>query len=336
MRPFINLIVLFLLFLHTGFGQQPVDSGKAQHADTGRKSATGKDTTQVVHRSDSAINQPDSISRSDSANLAGKIIQREQFPPEIVLFQATLHASPGYLFFAHAVSRRELLHQDDSKDGLFYLFLILFIYVAATKVFFERYFYYLFSLFFRASMRRQQLREQLIQSPFPALLMNFLFILTAGLYSAYLLQTYYRQLLQMNFWILNVSCMAALLFIYVGKYFILKLAGWIFNISKATDTYLFMVFMVNKITGVVLLPVLVFLFFSGPLVQEISVTLSYILLIIFFIYRVTSTYSSVRNEIKVSVFQFFMYLCAFEIAPLLLIYKVLLNYLEKVINFANP
>lgn len=228
------------------------------------------------------------------------------------------------------------MHQDNSKDGLFYLFLFLFLYVAATKVFFERYFYYLFSLFFRVSMRRQQLREQLSQSPFPALLMNFLFVLTAGLYSGYLLQLYYHQLQQMDFWALNVSCMIALLFIYLGKYCILKLAGWIFNISKATDTYLFVVFMVNKIIGVALLPVLVFLFFSGPLVQEIWVTLSFILLIILFIYRVTSSYTSVRNEIKVSVFQFFMYLCAFEIAPLLLIYKVLLNYLEKVINFANP
>jgi hypothetical protein len=47
-------------------------------------------------------------------------------------------------------------------------------------------------------------------------------------------------------------------------------------------------------------------------------------------YRILASYRPVRNEIKLTPFYFFLYLCAFEIAPLLLIYKVLLTYLEKV------
>ena len=46
-------------------------------------------------------------------------------------------------------------------------------------------------------------------------------------------------------------------------------------------------------------------------------------------YRALAGYRPVRNEIKLTPFYFFLYLCAFEIAPLLLIYKVLLTYLEK-------
>jgi len=42
-------------------------------------------------------------------------------------------------------------------------------------------------------------------------------------------------------------------------------------------------------------------------------------------YRFIISYRPVRSEIKVNRFHFFLYLCAFEIAPLLLIYKVLLT-----------
>ncbi len=46
-------------------------------------------------------------------------------------------------------------------------------------------------------------------------------------------------------------------------------------------------------------------------------------------YRFIISYKPIRNEIKVSRFHFFVYLCAFEIAPLLLIYKVLLIFVER-------
>jgi hypothetical protein len=48
-----------------------------------------------------------------------------------------------------------------------------------------------------------------------------------------------------------------------------------------------------------------------------------------FIYRFIISYTPIRNEIKLNRFHFFIYLCAFEIAPLLLIYKVLLIFVER-------
>ena len=51
---------------------------------------------------------------------------------------------------------------------------------------------------------------------------------------------------------------------------------------------------------------------------------------VMWLYRILAAYRPIRNEIKLTPFYFFLYLCAFEIAPVLLIYKVLLTYLEKV------
>jgi len=44
------------------------------------------------------------------------------------------------------------------------------------------------------------------------------------------------------------------------------------------------------------------------------------------IYRLILSFGAVRNQVRVNFFHFFLYLCAFEIAPLLLVYKGLLLY----------
>jgi hypothetical protein len=184
------------------------------------------------------------------------------------------------------------------------------------------------TLFFRASIRQQQLREQVLQSPFPSLLLNILFIFSGGLYGAFLLRFYHYGNADL-FWIHFVYCASMLAVLYLMKYIILRITGWIFNINRAVETYLFVVFMTNKIIGIFLLPFLVLIAFSGPFLTEVGITLSIIMVCLFYIYRFIASYSTLHKEIKISGLHFFLYLCAFEIAPLLLIYKVLITYLEK-------
>jgi hypothetical protein len=220
-------------------------------------------------------------------------------------------------------------HKSSSKDYLFYLMLLLLLYFGLIKVLFEKYLNSLFQLFFRASLRKQQLREQLLQTPLPSLLLNVLFIVSAGLYASFLIR-HYHVVEQIEFPILFAICGASLTVLYAVKFALLKLAGWIFNRTNATDAYIFIVFLVNKMMGILLLPFLVIMSFStSETITEVATTISVIMIGILFIYRFVTGYRNIRHEIKLSVFHFFIYLCAFEITPVLLIYKVLLAYLEK-------
>jgi hypothetical protein len=132
-----------------------------------------------------------------------------------------------------------------------------------------------------------------------------------------------------DFWTLFLNLSLVLVAIYLGKFLLLKSAGWIFNIQRATDTYLFVVFLTNKIIGILLLPFVVTLSFSGQIVSESAMTLSLVMIVLLFVRRFAISFGPLRKEIKLNAVHFFLYLCAFEIAPLLLIYKVLLDYLEK-------
>jgi hypothetical protein len=221
------------------------------------------------------------------------------------------------------------VHRTNSTDSLFYLIVGILFYFAAIRIFFEKYFNNLMTLFFRVSLRQQQIREQVLQTPLPSLLLNILFVLSAGLYACFLLH-YSRWGAGVNFWILYLNCMALLASIYLVKFVVLKFIGWVFSISRATDIYIFIVFLVNKMLGIFLLPFLIVIIFSEEEWREVFITLSLAMVFLFWTYRILASYRPIRNEIKLTPFYFFLYLCAFEVAPLLLIYKVLLTYLEKV------
>jgi Domain of unknown function (DUF4271) len=231
-------------------------------------------------------------------------------------------------FTGRAVHLRSEKYEPVSYDAMFYLLILMLFYFAVVKLFFAKYLANVLTLFFRASMRQQQLREQVLQSPFPSLLLNNLFIFSGGLYGAFLIRFYHYGDPE-RFWIHFLYSAALLAILYLFKYLIIKTIGWIFNIGRAAETYLFVVFMTNKIIGIFLLPFLVLISFSGPLITQIAVTVSIIMICLFYIYRFIASYGTLRKEIKISGLHFFLYLCAFEIAPLLLIYKVLVNYLEK-------
>ena len=239
-----------------------------------------------------------------------------------------LHSQRDFNFTGNPLHIRAERYEAVSYDGMFYLLMLMLFYFAIVKLFFAKYLANLLTLFFKASMRQHQLREQVLQSPFPSLLLNNLFIFSGGLYGAFLLQ-YYRYGNPDRFWLHFLNCAALLAVLYLLKFVILKIVGWVFNINRAVETYLFVVFMTNKVIGIFLLPLLVLISFSGQLMTEITITISIIMICLFYIYRFIASYSTLHKEIKISGLHYFLYLCAFEIAPLLLIYKVLLTYLEK-------
>jgi hypothetical protein len=239
-----------------------------------------------------------------------------------------LKSQSYFNFFGKAVHIRSDKYERESYDSMFYLLVLMLFYFAVVKLFFGKYLTNLLTLFFRASMRQQQLREQVLQFPFPSLLLNNLFVISGGLYGAFLLRFYgFRN--PDDFWIYFLYCTVLLAVLYLLKYLLIRTTGWIFNISRTAETYLFVVFMTNKIIGIFLLPFLVLISFSGPVISEIAITLSIIMTGVFYVYRFLGAYSILHKEIKISGLHFILYLCAFEIAPLLLIYKVLVTYLEK-------
>ncbi len=234
-----------------------------------------------------------------------------------------LQSHPYYNFTQKGVYRTIVPKQERGKDGLFYLLAGLLLLLALVKLSFGRYLDNMFKVFFRASLKAKQIREQLLQTPLASLLLNIHFVAAAGLLAAMLLHEYQADPVNPGFWKLYLYCLLAIAVIYTGKNFILQFLVWSLRMKDTTDTYIFIVFLCNKVLGIFLLPLLMLIAFANESLVIIATTISYVLVVGFFLYRYVSAYGFITRELKASRFHFFLYLCAFEVAPLLLIYKVL-------------
>lgn len=217
------------------------------------------------------------------------------------------------------------VRQPRSKDLLFYALLFLFALFALLKQGFPKYFTDLFRLFFRTTLKERQISEQLMQSPVPSVLLNVFFTLSVAFYISFMVEFAGKNPVD-EFWLLYVYCVAGLSAAYLIKFIGLKISGWIFAMQGAAQSYVFVVFIINKMLGILLLPFLPVLAFSTGEVFTVALTLSWCLLGGLLLYRLFLTYAVIRNQVRVSPFHFFLYFIAFEIAPLLLVYKALLVF----------
>ena len=213
-----------------------------------------------------------------------------------------------------------------SNDWLFYVFTFLFLMGGILKTIFPKYFVGLFRVIFRSSLKQRQISEQLEQDSLPSLLLNIFFVLSAGLFTALVFEHYQLDPTG-NFWLLALYCCVSFAAIYSIKFIGIKAIGWLFDIKDVAAAYIFIVFVVNKMIGILLLPLAVIFAYTSSQLQSTALTLAACMAALLLLYRIVLTYRTVHQQVKVNPFHFFIYLCAFEIAPLLLIYKGLLVFL---------
>ena len=132
------------------------------------------------------------------------------------------------------------------------IFIVAFL--GITKAAFPKYFNAIFSLSFQATFRQIQTREQIAQNELPGFMLNLLFILSGGLFIA-LLAVYYRWSI-LPLWQLFIYSAVILSLIYLAKYLFIKFSGWAFNAKSTADEYSFIVFLVNKMLGIFLVPLM--------------------------------------------------------------------------------
>ena len=215
-----------------------------------------------------------------------------------------------------------------SGDAFFYLIAGLVLLLAFLKYFYSRYFTNLFRVFFNTSLRQSQITDQLLQAKLPSFLFNIFFVISAGIY-AYILLSNYRIFDTDNNRVVVFSSIALIGVVYFIKFCTLKFTGWITGLGEEINIYVFVIFLINKIIGIFLVPFIIILAFSEKEIVRIAAIISLMSIGIFLLLRFFRSYALVQNQLKISKFHFFLYITGLEILPLLLIYKGLMVYLTK-------
>lgn len=120
------------------------------------------------------------------------------------------------------------------------------------------------------------------------------------------------------------------LFIIIGaiiliKVFIDRLVGSLFDIDELMNIYVFQKITFKNLIGIILLPINILLIFTinpSKSIIFIIISLVFILNIIGFLTTVTNHLKAIKSNL----FYFILYLCALEIGPYVILYKVLNSY----------
>jgi len=211
----------------------------------------------------------------------------------------------------------------EDLDWLVYVMAGVVLLLGIIRLSYLKYFTDLFRAFMNPTLSQRQLKDQLSQAPFPNFLLNSFFVISLALY-LYLLM-YRQQYVPGNTaWMAIPGLILLVTVVYGVKYVMLRFCGWLFGSAELADAYIFILYLINKVLGILLVPFLVILAFCKPELSKAFMYISIFFIVLLLAYRYIRSYSVVKQYLSFSRLHFFLYLCAFEVAPVLIITKVLL------------
>ena len=311
MRIIRNFTIAFLLsFLGA--------TGHCQSADSFYLDTLDSSMTHPGNATGVAINDTASTTNT-AAGILPQIKSYQKVVDSLLLTNKYANAKEPAIFFI--ADKKEMT----GKEFMFYALCVVVFILGMFKTFYSSYFNNLFRVFFNTSIRQTQLTDQLLQAKLPSFILNIFFALSLGVYVWLLFKNYHPPRLISNNLLLPF-CIAGIGALYFVKYCILKFMGWMSGMQEAADNYIFVIFLVNKITGIVLIPFIVLLAFSAPSWTNYIVLSSLLVMGLFFLSRYVKTFGVLEHRFPLQPLHFVIYISAIEVIPILLIYKMVVDY----------
>lgn len=305
------------------------DTVKAQKR---QKSISLNDTLNRRRNSDTSIQKIASLNRLQNDSLL------KNSNPDTTAISVIAPSTSNHFDINKFLSRSRFINVKESpsffiekernpvgKEFLFYSLCAIILILGIFKTFYKGYFNNLFRVYFNTSLRQTQLADQLLQAKLPSFILNIFFALSVGIYIWLLFDIYHPPRL-ISSELLLPFCIISVALLYFFKFCILKFMGWVADISQTTDNYIFAIFLVNKITGILLIPIIILLAFMKREWVPIVANLSFMVLILFFLSRYVKSYGAIERKMPLNPFHFIIYIAGGEIIPLIILYKIALDY----------
>ncbi|HLV39476.1 DUF4271 domain-containing protein [Xanthomarina sp.] len=208
-----------------------------------------------------------------------------------------------------------------SYDFFTIIIIVSLVFVAITKLLFEKRFNHFVTILINSSYLKIYSKDQRFIDLFDSLLfVNLLF--STAIFSFISYSVLFEPLEITTPFILKL-CFVIGAFILI-KVLLERVLGSLFSIDNLIDRYLFQKTSYKNFLGLMLIPVNVILLYGINPNKSIIITAITLLLLINIIGLLTS-YKSNLNLIKRDFFYFILYLCALEIGPYVILYKVLIE-----------
>lgn len=154
-------------------------------------------------------------------------------------------------------------------------------------------------------------------TPYYFLYVNFL--LNAGFFFFLITKSFRGNLF--NNWLFLLVCFVLAWVVFLSKHLLISMMSALFNVEKDAGRYNFLIVIFNCVLGLFLLPFNFIIAFAND-IRDFLVSWTVGLVLVFYAYRAIRASRAGLNYLAVDQFHFLLYLCAVEIAPVMLIVKL--------------
>jgi hypothetical protein len=211
----------------------------------------------------------------------------------------------------------------DTPDWVFPLLILIIAAFAWLRTFYHKYFNQLITAFFNNNLTNQIVRDENILVQRASILLNIVFNLVGALF-LFFVSVHFNWPLGGIGPGLNRYLFFALLVsgTYALKFLVLKICGYLFHLEKEMAAYIFNIFLINNVLGILFIPIVAMLAFSSSVSTAWIIYGSLVLVAGAFIYQVVrGLFIGIASPVS-SLYYLFLYLCTLEFAPLLVLIKV--------------
>jgi hypothetical protein len=156
--------------------------------------------------------------------------------------------------------------------------------------------------------------------------MNLLFFVNLALFLTQYLEYNRITIFEINGFLLFLLSLASIILLYLVKSLVLYALDFIFSAQNRFSSYVFTVFIFNKILGFLLLPIVSILPYMPGHITPLLFNVGFLLIVLLYVFRLFKGLQLCFKN-RLSIFYLILYLCALEILPMLILFKLVFLYI---------
>lgn len=222
-------------------------------------------------------------------------------------------------------------HVRTNLEWIFYSFLFLFLLTALLARYSNGLLRKLWKIYVNDGFIYRQSKDQMEQQPLVSITLNILFILSFGLFVFFGMGWNYEFIGDVR-WMILLSSFMIIGLVYLFKHIFLKVLGWAFGQEAAFDDYLFVVFLNNKLAGLIFLFASFIMAFSAPGSSKMTFKLTLFLVALMLLYRFLRGYQVFSRQSRIGFFTLFLAFISLELIPSAVVVKFISKSVDLFIS----
>ncbi len=300
----------------------------------GRENAVEPITSTQIDSTDQTLNESnfipaagilDATEQEDNNEISSVNKSNPNNPFEIIR-NSNVNVSPTK---DPVLKKKTVLKKEKEKSGtstnslLFWLMTSVLIGLAFFITIFRNYLTKVYRSFFNHNILRLSHREQRSSVDFPYLFLYLLFFINLSIFIFLSATKFYPQYVAADASnLLQIGGVVA--GTYALKHFVLNFLDYVFQIKPEMGLYNFTIMVFNNMLGIILVPLNFAIAFASPGLAKSLIFIGLLAILGVFLFKALRSFLLAMKLFSFHKFHFFIYLCAVEIAPVIVLIKYIM------------